>query len=200
MQGVNIGQEKKEAGGDHVKNNQQYAGIIHCLYRITKEEGVLTLWNGTLTSIILSLNPAIQLGVYEMLKRHHLVISIGYNTKNDDSQGGSASTLEPFLNALIAKFISTVITYPIQVIQTRHRAGVVSTKKEDRGSTTASLSPNEKSYYGILLGLYRGLESKLLQTCLNSALMFVAYEKLVDILTALLLLSGSNDSHTGNGR
>lgn len=194
LQGVNIGQEKKEDGGDNSRNNQQYAGIIDCLYRITKEEGVLTLWNGTLTSIILSLNPAIQLGVYEMLKRHHLVISIGLNANNDDDSQGGSSTLEPFLNALIAKFISTVITYPIQVIQTRHRAGV-STKKEEKRSTTTSL---KKSYYGILLGLYCGLESKLLQTCLNSALMFVAYERLVDILTALLLLSNSNDNYNSN--
>ena len=37
-----------------------------------------------------------------------------------------------------------------------------------------------------ILGLYRGLESKLVQTCLNSALMFVAYEKLVELLTKLL--------------
>jgi adenine nucleotide transporter 17 len=36
------------------------------------------------------------------------------------------------------------------------------------------------------LGLYRGLESKLMQTCLNSALMFVTYENLVEFLTKLL--------------
>ncbi|KAL7535613.1 hypothetical protein ACHAXR_006613 [Thalassiosira sp. AJA248-18] len=171
LQGVNIGQVVGN-GKSPMSTNKQYTGILNCLYRISKEEGILTLWHGTFTSIILSLNPAIQLGVYEMLKRHHLIIGGGT---------GAAGSLEPFVNALIAKFISTVITYPIQVLQTRHRAGL---KKEE----AVVSSQKKRSCCSIFLGLYRGLESKLLQTCLNSALMFVAYERLVSILTTLLLL------------
>lgn len=167
LQGVNIG--RAGASVESKQNtNKQYTGILHCIYRISNEEGILTLWHGTFTSIILSLNPAIQLGVYEMLKRHHLVIG----------SGNSSGSLEPFVNALIAKFVATVITYPIQVLQTRHRAGI---KKEE------AQSPPDEIWYSALKRLYRGLESKLLQTCLNSGLMFVAYERLVDILTTLVL-------------
>eukprot|EP00578_Thalassiosira_sp_NH16_P010192 CAMPEP_0181124094 /NCGR_PEP_ID=MMETSP1071-20121207/26278_1 /TAXON_ID=35127 /ORGANISM="Thalassiosira sp., Strain NH16" /LENGTH=342 /DNA_ID=CAMNT_0023209337 /DNA_START=139 /DNA_END=1167 /DNA_ORIENTATION=+ len=168
LQGVNIGQAGTGGGSKH-NMKQQYTGIVHCLYKISNDEGILTLWHGTFTSIILALNPAIQLGVYEMLKRHHLIIG-------DADSGGS---LEPFVNALLSKFIATVITYPIQVLQTRHRAGL---KKVD----TMQSSRNNEMWYSGILQLYRGLESKLLQTCLNSALMFVAYERLVGILTALI--------------
>ena len=143
--------------------NKTYSGILHCLYNVAKDEGVLTLWNGTVTSIILSLNPAIQLGVYEMFKRRHLISFAGQD-------------MEHFCNALLAKFVSTILTYPIQVIQTMQRANV----KETSGQS------GDDSWLDRVLKLYRGLESKLLQTCLNSALMFVAYERLVNLLSEYL--------------
>ena len=34
-----------------------------------QEEGVATLWNGTVASLVLVCNPAIQFTVYELLKR-----------------------------------------------------------------------------------------------------------------------------------
>lgn len=183
LQGVNIGQSSDNS---KTKTNPQYTGIFHCLYRITKEEGILTLWHGTFTSIILALNPAIQLGVYEMLKRHHYFIVSIASSSNEEGSGGS---FEPFVNALIAKFIATIITYPIQVLQTRHRAGLKNdTKKEKDIAQSPRETDEKKSMASIFLGLYRGLESKLLQTCLNSAVMFVAYERLVGILTSLLNL------------
>ena len=149
--------------GDAKKQNTTYNGILHCLYNVSKDEGIFTLWNGTITSIILSLNPAIQLGVYELLKRRHLLAFAGQDMGH-------------FFNALLAKFVSTIITYPIQVIQTMQRANV---------NETLSRSDND-SMLNRVLRLYRGLESKLLQTCLNSALMFVAYERLVNLLSEFL--------------
>ena len=145
------------------KIKQQYTGIVNCLYTISREEGLATLWNGTLTSIILSCNPAINLGTYMMLKRHHLIMKV-------DESSSSGSSVESFVNALLSKFVATVVTYPIQVLQTRHRAGTAR-------STMPSLS--------LMRGMYRGLESKLIQTCLTAAIMFVAYERLVDILSTL---------------
>jgi len=201
-----------DKGGNDSKNCQ-YDGMFHCLYTIYKQEGLSTLWKGTFTSIILSLNPAIQLAAYEMLKRHHLIVrngsrvvwwivstiiyhargSTGSSQENDavvNSTDGSA--MEHFINALLSKFVATLITYPIQLIQTRQRWS----KTPDNNTT----KPKPTRWVGAatihdlteiiqqhgLLGLYRGLESKLMQTCLNSALMFVAYEELVELLTKLL--------------
>jgi len=164
LQGVQF--EKAAAEKDVSKKpKEQYTGILDCLYKITTEEGLLTLWNGTLTSIILCCNPAINLGVYMMLKRHRFLIDISDN---------HSDSIAPFINSFISKFIATIVTYPIQVLQTRHRASV-----EIKKGTS-----NQQS---LLSSLYRGLNSKLLQTCLNSAIMFVLYERLVDILTAHLL-------------
>ena len=96
-----------------------------------------------------------------MLKRHHFIIDMG--------ESNNKGSVEAFVNALISKFIATILTYPIQVLQTRHRAG-------NKHSATQRFG---------LKDMYRGVESKLMQTCLNSAMMFVAYERLVNIITAL---------------
>lgn len=165
LQGVKFGNTSEKDGPKTSNANaeQQYTGIIQCLFKISTEEGLMTLWNGTLTSIILCCNPAINLGVYMMLKRHHFFASDNHS-----------DSIAPFINSFISKFIATIVTYPIQVLQTRHRASVEI--KEGKS--------NQQSW---LRSIYRGLNSKLLQTCLNSAIMFVLYERLVDILTAHLL-------------
>lgn len=209
-----------DKGGENNNNNNgngnnQYNGMFHCLHTIYKQEGLFTLWKGTFTSIILSLNPAIQLAAYEMLKRHHLIVRSGSRVvwwiistiishargstepsqENDPvvtSTDGSA--VEHFINALLSKFVATLITYPIQLIQTRQRWSKTSpdnkatktmTKQRWFGAATLHDLTEIIQQQGFL-GLYRGLESKLMQTCLNSALMFVAYEELVQLLTKLL--------------
>ncbi|EED86238.1 peroxisomal membrane protein, partial [Thalassiosira pseudonana CCMP1335] len=169
LQGVNVDGSDKEKSTSGTK----YRGMIHCLLVVSKEEGILYLWRGTFTSIILSLNPAIQLGVYEMLKRHHLLIG---NARK------IIGTLEPFVNALFSKFISTICTYPIQVIQTQNQAGIQTTNNEKKQGQAIVRGWIQELMQNIhrqgIRGLYRGLESKLIQTCLNSALMFVVYERL----------------------
>uniref|UniRef100_W5N0G0 Solute carrier family 25 member 17 n=1 Tax=Lepisosteus oculatus TaxID=7918 RepID=W5N0G0_LEPOC len=46
-----------------------YAGILDAFRQIVRAEGVLALWNGTLPSLLLVLNPAVQFMIYEGLKR-----------------------------------------------------------------------------------------------------------------------------------
>jgi len=167
LQGVKLGKADEKDGQNAANAKQQYTGIIQCLFKISIEEGPITLWNGTLTSIILCWNPALNLGIYMMLKRHRFLIGISDN---------HSDSIAPFINSFISKFIATIVTYPIQVLQTRHRASV----KIKEGIS------NHQSW---LRSLFRGLNSKLLQTCLNSAIMFVLYERLFDILTAHLLVN-----------
>ncbi|KAL7465686.1 hypothetical protein ACHAXS_006008 [Conticribra weissflogii] len=155
-----------------INRKRKYHGIFQTLYMISREEGILSLWNGTSASVILSFNPAIQFGVYEMLKR----------------QSGSDNS-NTFANAVIAKFVATLVTYPMQVIQTQHRAG---------HHVARSNGGNLRLFHwihdlwriireeGVISGLYCGFETKLVQGCLNSAVMFVVYERLVSFLSPWL--------------
>lgn len=69
------------------------------------------MWNGTLPSLALVCNPTIQFVAYEALKRKF--VSVCKTTE--------LSNLTLFMIGAIAKAISTIVTYPLQVFQSRLR-------------------------------------------------------------------------------
>ncbi|ESO83015.1 hypothetical protein LOTGIDRAFT_96832, partial [Lottia gigantea] len=106
LQGVKF-HTKHYTENDHKK--MKYNGIIG--RKIINYEGISTLWNGTMPSIILASNPAIQFMVYDAIKIYFQRL---FKT-------AELSGFLYFLIGAIAKTIATVITYPIQVIQSRLR-------------------------------------------------------------------------------
>lgn len=157
-----------------------YRGIFDAFSQIIAAEGLGTLWNGTLPSLILVFNPAVQFMFYEAMKRR-----VG--------QGGrKISSAEIFLIGAVAKAIATTATYPLQTVQAILRFGQY--KAEGKGGVLGSLRNvvfllmDRIKRHGVL-GLYKGLEAKLLQTVLTAALMFVVYEK---ITTATFRVMGLN--------
>ncbi|XP_062388051.1 peroxisomal membrane protein PMP34 [Sardina pilchardus] len=157
-----------------------YRGIFDAFSQIIANEGVGTLWNGTLPSLVLVLNPAVQFMFYEAMKRRA-------------GQGGRRiSSMEIFLIGAVAKAIATSATYPLQTVQAILRFGQY--KAEGKGGLFGSLQNvmhllmDRIKRHGVW-GLYKGLEAKLLQTVLTAALMFVVYEK---IMTATFKVMGLN--------
>lgn len=149
-----------------------YSGILDAFVQIASVEGVGALWNGTLPSLLLVLNPAIQFMIYEGLKRQ---LSQGFHTE--------LTSAEVFLIGAIAKAVATTVTYPLQTIQSILRFGQLQ-ESTDKAQILSSLMVikrllvNRVRKYGVL-GLFKGLEAKLLQTVLTAALMFLLYEKIV---------------------
>ncbi|XP_052861657.1 peroxisomal membrane protein PMP34 [Anopheles cruzii] len=177
------------AGNGHIGHKEQhpnsstnvaYEGLLDGLQYIARTEGVRGLWAGAVPSLLLVLNPAIQFMVYEALKRRLTEGPAGTVTR-------SPSALTFFGIGAIAKMIATVLTYPLQLVQTKLR----------HGNADKSLNlPVDIDTVQLLLiilkrqgvaGLYRGLEAKLLQTVLTAALMFMAYEKIARFVTSLLI-------------
>ncbi|MED6253785.1 hypothetical protein ATANTOWER_001760 [Ataeniobius toweri] len=162
----------------------QYRGIFNAFSQIIADEGVGTLWNGTLPSLILVVNPAVQLMIYEAMKR------------KAGKGGRKISSAKIFLIGAIAKAIATTATYPLQTIQAILRFGQY--KGDGKGGLMGSISNifflfmDRIKKYGFL-GLYKGLEAKLLQTVLTAALMFVVYEK---ITAATFRVMGLNKKPT----
>lgn len=168
---------KMKGLGHRVKDNTTYYdNLLDGLIYIGRTEGPKGLWAGAIPSLLLVTNPAIQFMVYEALKRR--LVAGG-------SQSGSALTF--FAIGAVAKTIATVLTYPLQLIQTKLR----------HGNTDKSLElPPDTDMVQMLLvilkkqgiaGLFRGLEAKLLQTVLTAALMFMTYEKIARFVTMLLI-------------
>jgi len=78
---------------------------------MAQQEGVTSLWNGTIPSLILVSNPAIQFMTYEAIKRRLCALC--------DKQ--QLSGLAYFFVGAVAKAVATVLTYPLQLVQTKLR-------------------------------------------------------------------------------
>lgn len=101
------------------------------------------------------------------------------------------SAMKFFMIGALAKAFATVVTYPLQIVQTKLRQGRsdpknVNTGKSVTGNAVMDMFLSIVDKYGIA-GLFRGLEAKLLQTVMTAALMFMAYEKIVKTVSSLLI-------------
>ena len=91
------------------------------LFRIGIKEGLGSLWNGTGASLILVSNPALKFTTYEYLKR------IFYGNSN------SPSPSTAFFMGAFASVIATIITYPVQIVQTNLRVSIFKKISQQEG-------------------------------------------------------------------
>ena len=169
LQGVKFETDKyRDAKKTH------YRGIIDAILKIARFEGVSALWNGTKPSLILASNPAIHFMVYETQKRYF------QRTLGIEELSGFLY----FIIGAIAKTMATIMTYPLQIIQSRSRAERSRSKGDGTKSMSSSLAQIVRTQG--LKGLYKGMESKLLQTVLTAAFMFMVYEKIAAAVFRLM--------------
>jgi len=169
--------------GNDVKH--RYDGLFDCLQKMIKEEGIETLWSGVWASLMLVSNPTINHVAYDSV--------IGVLLRRALVAGRKSLTpFEYFLAGAIAKAIATIFTYPIQLAQSRQRSG--------HSSHGASIKPGEQSaaktniltvLYKVyesdgILGIFSGIEAKLLQTVLTAAFHFMCYEQIKNIIFSIL--------------
>ncbi|XP_011313834.1 peroxisomal membrane protein PMP34, partial [Fopius arisanus] len=170
---VNTRLKTRGIGGVHEPNNNDYVTLLEGIAHIWKYEGIRKLWAGTLPSLILVSNPAIQFMIYESIKR-----------RVNASLGTPAWVF--FTIGAIAKTVATTLTYPLQLVQTKLRHGH-NYKNLPSNAGTIQILLYILKMQG-LGGLYKGMEAKLLQTVLTAALMFLAYEKISKFVFRILLL------------
>ncbi|CAB9527453.1 Peroxisomal membrane protein PMP34 [Seminavis robusta] len=184
-------------------NNSKYAeesNLWKELRSIVQKEGWTHLWNGTPASLLLVSNPVIQFVAYEQLKTRLLQHLRGGGRR----QTSALKPLEAFLLGALAKAISTVLTYPLQLAQTILRVqkdnSPATTRKGEESTTTttvANSSSSEEAYRGTLdclIKIYRrkglegwfsGMQTKLLQTVLTAAFTFLTYEQILRAIMAV---------------
>lgn len=144
--------------------SKHYKNLLEGLAYVGKTEGMAGLWSGTLPSLMLVINPAMQFMMYEMLKRRFIAAY------------GEMSTTAGFMIGAAAKAFATVLTYPIQLVQTKQRHRSQSDEFEKNAGIIQIIMTILRSQGP--KGLFRGLEAKILQTVLTTALMFAIYEKI----------------------
>ena len=174
LQGVSFKANKKGESKE-----RRYNSVLDCIFGIAQHEGWQALWSGTSSSLMLISNPTIQYSCYEYLKRIQL-----------ENMVAISPHIRHLLNGAVSKFVATVCTYPLQVIQTQRRSGRFTEKPNPQSKKRFSfLSLIDQGLTIIrrdgMAGLFRGLESKLLQTVLSAALMFFIYEEMANFVFSI---------------
>lgn len=144
-----------------------YENLTDGLLKILRRDGIGALWSGTIPSLVLVSNPAIQFMIFELLKRN----------LQQTLARKELSSFHVFTLGAVSKSISTVLSYPLQVVQSKKRYGSPEVKNKSMVEIL-----NELVKTGTL---YKGMEAKLLQTVLTTALMYVFYERIYNSVTKI---------------
>jgi solute carrier family 25 folate transporter 32 len=146
-----------------------YDGAIDCFRSIAREEGVAGLYRGLLPSLLLVSHGAIQMAVYERLKK--LGIS-------EDNHAALVFTSHGLCGAL-SKASATMATYPFQVMRSRMQQRLDNRELKYRGlASSVRLTLRREG----VLGMYKGLGANLLRNMPSSAITFLVYEAVVSLI------------------
>lgn len=153
-------------------------GAIATTWELFEEAGILGFWKGVLPTLIMVSNPAIQFTIYETL--------MDRLTKNrPQSRGGvkSASAWEIFLIGALAKLGATVVTYPLLVVKARLQARSTDPSAKYSGTLDALARIIMEEGFR---GLYKGMETKILQSVFAASVLFLTKEELVKLVRLLV--------------
>jgi len=155
--------------------------MIDCLKKIYKEEGLDSLWSGVWASLMLVSNPTINHVVYDSFIAVLFRRAFVAGRKN-------LTPVEYFFAGAVAKAVATILTYPIQLAQSRQRSGhgkVVGEKTDNGRNNIVTVLMKVYESDG-LKGIFSGIEAKLLQTVLTAAFHFMCYEQIKAFIFSVL--------------
>lgn len=146
----------------------------HAIQEVYDEAGLWGFWRGVFPTLIMVSNPSIQFMLYEtMLKK----IKERRALRKKDNSGVTA--LEIFLLGALAKLGATIVTYPLLVVKARLQAKQVTTgdkRHHYKGTLDAIL---KMIRYEGFYGFYKGMGTKIVQSVLAAAVLFMIKEELV---------------------
>ncbi|EST07735.1 Mitochondrial substrate/solute carrier [Kalmanozyma brasiliensis GHG001] len=152
-------------------------GFLQTMQKIVREEGPLALWKGLGPALVLVINPVLQYTAFEQLKNWVV------KSRLARANGGKValSDWDFFWLGALSKLFATGLTYPQIVIKSRQHAG-----SSKGASTNIWTAMTEIVNREGIAGLYRGITSKLLQSVLTAAILFLAKERVFNITKALM--------------
>ncbi|XP_004307616.1 PREDICTED: peroxisomal nicotinamide adenine dinucleotide carrier [Fragaria vesca subsp. vesca] len=149
-------------------------GTTHAVQEVFGEGGFFGFWRGVFPTLIMVSNPSMQFMLYEtMLKKLKKRRALSNKTNN------GVTAVEIFLLGALAKLGATVVTYPLLVVKSRLQAKQVTTgdkRHHYKGTLDAIL---KMIRYEGLHGFYKGMSTKIVQSVLAAAVLFMVKEELV---------------------
>ncbi|KAL6779797.1 hypothetical protein ACKKBG_A13760 [Auxenochlorella protothecoides x Auxenochlorella symbiontica] len=157
-----------------------YRGLVDCLVKIGRQEGIRGLYKGLVPSLFLVSHGAIQFAVYEELK----ALAAGRRRSTAPAQRAQRepgraplSSLEITVCGALSKLSASVATYPSQVIRSRLQQRVDPSRSVRYVGVAHALRLTLRREG--LAGLYRGLAPNVLRVMPQSAITFVVYESIM---------------------
>ncbi|KAI8391580.1 mitochondrial carrier domain-containing protein [Radiomyces spectabilis] len=141
---------------------------------ILKKEGLSGWYSGLQAALALVLNPIIQFTLFEQIKKKLLIQR-------------KLTSVDFFVLGALTKMFSTAITYPYLVIRSRMQ---VRTQKDEQYTSLSDAFRKIIAAEGVK-GLYKGISSKLVQSALTAAFLFMAKEALFGWTVKALVATGA---------
>ncbi|XP_047330704.1 peroxisomal nicotinamide adenine dinucleotide carrier [Impatiens glandulifera] len=165
-----------------VKKEQLPFGTSNAIQEIYDEAGLWGFWKGVFPTLIMVSNPSIQFMLYEtMLKK--LKERRSLNKKS----GVTITALEIFLLGALAKLGATVVTYPLLVVKSRLQAKQTTGGDKTRHYKGTLDAIMKMIHYEGLYGFYKGMNTKIVQSVLAAAILFMVKEEIVTVVRRVLV-------------
>ncbi|TFK43557.1 mitochondrial carrier domain-containing protein [Crucibulum laeve] len=154
-------------------------GFLATVQSILAKDGIGAFWRGIGPALVLVINPVLQYTVFEQLKN----FLIARRTNKLRAAGGAAATIailsdwDFFFLGALSKLVATSATYPYIVVKSRLQAGSANALKY-KSSLDGLLTILKEEGIG---GLYRGIESKIVQSVLTAAILFAGQRRIFEI-------------------
>ncbi|KAI9149839.1 hypothetical protein H9P43_010018 [Blastocladiella emersonii ATCC 22665] len=180
---------KKDASDDTASSSsgalkkKQAATAWDTFLAIIRDEGPTALWKGLLPALILVSNPVLQFSVFEQTRGR----LEKYRRNANGGKPVALSSFEIFVLGAIAKLAATGITYPYVLIKTRLQNSRTSQSKTILDEFREILRTEG------VKGLYKGIETKIVQSVLTASLLFTAKEELFKVAIFILTLIGARE-------
>ncbi|CAH9091226.1 unnamed protein product [Cuscuta epithymum] len=148
-------------------------GTTHAINEVYDEAGFWGFWKGVVPTLIMVSNPSIQFMLYETLLKNLRKRRVSRNTVSD------VTALEIFLLGALAKLGATVVTYPVLVVKSRLQAKqTLGSDKRHQYKGTSDAIMKMMTHEGFY-GFYKGMGTKIVQSVLAAAVLFMVKEELV---------------------
>ncbi|KAN0097255.1 Mitochondrial carrier domain containing protein [Tylopilus felleus] len=153
-------------------------GVFEAIEKILSKDGPAGFWRGIRPALALVINPVIQYTVFEQLKNALIASRMARLPKG---QRGTALSMltdwDFFILGAFSKLVATGTTYPYIVVKSRLQAGHAGAERYKSILQGLLAIFKEEG----LQGLYGGAGSKLVQSVLTAAILFVAQRRIYDL-------------------
>lgn len=151
-------------------DDEEHRDAAAVLANVVRKHGVSALWSGMGMSTLLVVNPAINVYCYEHLRKGlHARLAL-------------KSAAIDFAAGLASKATATLLCYPLILVKYNQQADTQRSRKR----SAAEIVRHTMRESG-LPGFYKGMSTKLVQSSLNNALMFMIKERVVIYTFAVML-------------